>query len=523
MDSTKSHLKEKLDLNSEFKKALDGMENTSQNIFITGKAGTGKSTLLNYFRHHTQKKAVVLAPTGVAALNVQGQTIHSFFRFKPDITLDKIKKISSRGKNIYKKIESIIIDEISMVRADILDCVDRFMRLNGQNSSRPFGGVQMIFFGDLYQLPPVVPSKEREIFERHYVSPYFFDSHVFKNFQMNWIELEKIYRQSDSRFIEILNAIRNNTPTEEHLRVINQRCKPDFEPDGKDFFIQLTTTNALAEEINVSQLMKLPGKLYTYSGLKEGDFKDSYLPTKMELGLKVGAQVMMLNNDSSGRWVNGSVGQIQEIDSSEGEDVVWVKLTNGNRVEVTPFTWELYQFSFDEKSQKLTSQMVGSFTQYPMMLAWAVTIHKSQGRTFERLVIDIGKGTFAHGQMYVALSRSTSLEGIFLKKPVQKRHIFVDWRVVSFVTRYQYQLSEKNIPMDQKMKFIREAIQTKKSLEVIYLKTNDEKSKRLIQPFFAGELNYQGKSFLGVQAYDSQRQEERTFRVDRILEIKAVG
>ncbi|MBI1884254.1 MAG: AAA family ATPase [Chlamydiae bacterium] len=522
--NSKSHSDESrsIEINPLFKKALDVMEHSSQNVFITGRAGTGKSTLLSYFRSHTEKEVVVLAPTGVAALNVQGQTIHSFFRFKPDITLDKVKRLSgrNRSRNIYQKIEAIIIDEISMVRADILDCMDQFMRINGKNENLPFGGVQMIFFGDLYQLPPVVSSKERETFKRYYPIPYFFGSNVFKNFPMELIELEKIYRQKDLRFIELLNAIRNNSASEKHLEMVNKRLDPAFEPHAKDFFIQLTPTNALAEEINQAQLLKLKGKFFSYEGEKEGDFSDGHLPTKIDLQLKIGAQVMMLNNDAMNRWVNGSVGQIVDINSSSGEnDIILVKLNNGDLVEVSPYTWELFHFSYDEEAHKLTSDTVGSFTQYPMMLAWAITIHKSQGKTFDRLIIDIGSGTFAHGQMYVALSRCTSLEGIILKKPVQKRHIFVDWRVVSFVTRYQYKISEANLPLEQKMRLIQKAIRERQNLQITYLKANDEKSERTIRPFFVGELTFEGKTFTGMQAYDSIREEERTFRVDRILEM----
>ncbi|MFH1362141.1 MAG: AAA family ATPase, partial [bacterium] len=251
-----------IELNDLFKKSLELLENSGQNLFITGKAGTGKSTLLDYFRGQTKKRVVVLAPTGVAAINVRGETIHSFFGFKPDITLDKVRKLDfeKRGKpNIYKKIEAIVIDEISMVRADLLDCVDKFLRLNGPDKNLPFGGLQMIFFGDLYQLPPVVTSREQHIFKGHYASPYFFSARVFQIVKFEYLELEKVYRQKDEKFIALLNAIRNNSATETELTALNQRYLPDFEATG-DYSIYLTTTNQMARELNEVRLNSLKGK-----------------------------------------------------------------------------------------------------------------------------------------------------------------------------------------------------------------------------------------------------------------------
>lgn len=513
-------MKLKIEINPQFEKALDLIENTNKNVFITGRAGTGKSTLLSYWRKITKKKSVVLAPTGVAALNVKGQTIHSFFRFKPGITLDKVKKAYGKRKEIYQKINSIVIDEISMVRSDLLDCVDKFMRLNGNNKNLSFGGAQMIFIGDLYQIPPVVTGKEREIFRTLYKSQYFFDSKVFASLKMEFIELEKVYRQHDQNFIDLLNVIRNNSADEKHLLAINKRFDPDFDPDLKDFFICLTTTNKLAEEINQKQLAKLKNKIHTYHGEILGDFSLRSLPTKIKLLVKIDSQIMMLNNDKNGKWVNGSVGKIINIKPQRNkDDIVIAQLTNGSKVKVSPFTWELFKFSIDEKTGKLISETVGSFTQYPFMLAWAVTIHKAQGKTFDNVVIDIGKGTFCHGQMYVALSRCTTLSGLILKKPIEKKHIFMDWRVVKFLTQYQYQISENKLSLDKKIKIIEQAIENKSRLKIIYLKANDEKSKRIIEPNFVGEMEYLSKTYLGVSAFDSKRQEERNFKVERILEI----
>ncbi len=511
----------KIDLNKDFKKALSIIEDSGKNIFITGKAGTGKSTFLTHLRSTTSKKMVYLAPTGVAAINIKGQTIHSFFRFKPSVTLDKVKKLpKKKSSGLYKKLDAIVIDEISMVRADLLDCVDKFMRLNGKNKDLPFGGTQMIFIGDLYQLPPVVTGAEREIFKTHYKSSYFFDANVFEDFNMDFIELEKIYRQSDKDFIEILNAIRNNSATDDHLKMINSRLNNEDEPDLENLSICLTTTNRMAKEINDNKLSMLTEKLKRYSGDIDGDFSDRALPTDEELELKVGSQVMMLNNDSEGRWVNGSVGRIEEIASSLDEDIIVIELSDGEIIEVTKHTWDLYHFAFNEASGKLVSESVGSFTQYPLTLAWAITIHKSQGKTFDKVIIDIGRGTFAHGQIYVALSRCTSLEGITLKRAIEKKHIFMDWRVVNFVTGYQYRLADAVMSVDEKVELIDRAIKDDKQLEVVYLKASDEKSTRIIDPKYVGEMEYRGKTYVGVRGLDSKSQSERNFKVDRILELQ---
>lgn len=512
----------KIELNSEFQKALDLIEALDRNVFITGRAGTGKSTLLTYFRNHTKKKVVVLAPTGVAALNVQGQTIHSFFKFKPGITLHGVKKVHTRGnsKNLYQNIDTIVIDEISMVRSDLLDCIDKFLRLN-RNSDLPFGGVQMIFIGDLYQLSPVVTGSEREIFKTHYASQYFFDAKVFDKLNLEFIELEKVYRQKDNDFINLLNAIRNNSATEEHLLEINKRYKPDFIADHKSFTIYLTTTNDLADSINSQQLAKLAQRQFTYHGAITGIFEKNSLPTEIELSIKAGAQVMMLNNDMQGRWVNGTIGKIIRIQkhADEGDEIV-VRFSDGKIHKVLPHTWELFRFTFDENKNSLVSETVGTFTQYPVRLAWAVTIHKGQGKTFDNVIIDIGRGTFAHGQLYVALSRCTSFKGIVLKKPVAKKHIFMDWRVVKFVTRFQYQKSETDLPLQEKVRMLKQAVNSQQRIVITYLKASDEKSRRIIKPFRVGKMEYLGREFLGVEAFDEKRQEERVFRVDRILEMK---
>jgi len=512
-----------IELNEQFRRALDLMERTSKNVFITGRAGTGKSTLLDYWRNTTEKRVAVLAPTGVAALNVKGQTIHSFFGFKPSITPDKVKKLHFRDKkqNVYKYLDAIVIDEISMVRADLLDCVDRFLRFYGPRRDRPFGGIQMIFIGDLYQLPPVVTGGEKAAFDSVYETPYFYSAKVFESLDMEFVELEKIYRQHDEELIGVLNAIRNNSVTEDQLELFNRRCLAAFEPPPDSFYVYLTTTNELAEEINARQLARLQNPLYVFTAKLKGKFHEEYIPTAVHLQVKAGAQVMMVNNDPDGRWVNGSIGKIVDVMQVGKDDhIIVVELNDGGIVEVTPYTWEIFKLFAEE--EQLNSEVIGRFTQYPLMLAWAVTIHKSQGKTFDRVVIDIGRGTFAHGQAYVALSRCTTLEGIVLKKPILKKHIWTDYKVVKFLTKYQYHRAAQCLPVDEKVELIRRAIENGALLEIMYLKPNDEKSRRVIRPEFVGEMEYCGKSYVGVRALCLRRNEERVFRVDRILEIREV-
>jgi len=430
-----------LEFNQDFAKAYDSLENTPRNLFITGKAGTGKSTLLEYFRDHTSKNVVVLAPTGVAAVNIKGQTIHSFFRFKPDITPDNVYAINIRRaqKALYRKVAVIIIDEISMVRADLLDCIDTFLRLHGPKPNTAFGGVQMIFIGDLYQLPPVVTRHEQDLFRNLYNSPFFFDSKVYQELnadgqhpgQFQYLELKKIYRQKEEEFIRLLGVIRNRSATQMHLQELNQRYLPHFKPQQDDLYIYLTTTNALADQVNKEKLDGLDTRSYFYEGVLTGEFDRKSLPTHSRLELKIGAQVMMLNNDTNGRWINGSIGTIVEI-TPDGK-LVRVELALGNVVDVTMFEWEMFRFFYNEETESLESESVGSFMQYPLRLSWAITIHKSQGKTFDKVILDIGYGTFAHGQTYVALSRCTSFEGLVLRKPILRKHILLDDSVVNFM------------------------------------------------------------------------------------------
>lgn len=417
---------------------LDRMERTQENIFLTGRAGTGKSTLLRHFQTHSAKKLVVLAPTGVAAINVDGQTIHSFFGFAPGITVDDAGRRHSRRSAFFKEIEAIVIDEISMVRADLLDCVDQFLRANGRNKKLPFGGVQMIFIGDLYQLPPVVGGGEEAIFETAYESPYFFSAHSFQSLDIHCVELKDVHRQSDPEFIAVLDALRISRVEDGHLEIINQRVVDEQFDFSDDAYVYLVPTNGAASTINNAKLGQIQSGAFISEGVVAGDFFARELPTESRLFLKRGAQVMLLNNDQRGRWVNGDVGFIEDIKKdADGTLIVDVRLSDGTVHAVERHTWEKIKYIYNKDAKKIESQRVGSFAQYPLRLAWALTIHKAQGKTFDKMIIDFGHGTFAHGQAYVALSRCRSLDGLWLVRPLEKRHAFIDRRVENFMKRFE--------------------------------------------------------------------------------------
>lgn len=427
-----------IDINKDFKHALSRMEQSDDNVFITGKAGTGKSTLLGYFCETTIKNCVVLAPTGVAALNVGGQTIHSFFNFYVDVTPEKIinKEVVPYSKQLYRNLTTIIIDEISMVRADLMDCIDVFLRLYGPTPNRAFGGVQMLFFGDLYQLPPVVPKTERDIFKSHYASPFFFSAHAFKETTYDTIQLKKIYRQKDKAFIELLDNIRQNNISFQQLKALNVKCLYQTNKSAEttaqtNHAIHLTTTNQKADSINATHLEKLEGEPHQSKAKVVGEFSKEYYPTHGSLNLKAGAQVMLVNNDTDKRWHNGSIGVIEKfVKQKRNKTALQIRLHESQEtVLVSPHKWEVFRFHLVD--DKIVSTPVGTFTQYPVRLAWAITIHKSQGKTFDNVVIDLGRGTFVPGQLYVALSRCTSLEGIVLKQPIQRRDIETDPSVVA--------------------------------------------------------------------------------------------
>ena len=423
-------------LSSEFDETLTQLEKSTETIFVTGRAGTGKSTLLQTFRNSTQKNVVVLAPTGVSALNVQGQTVHSFFGFPPRY-IPKTDIKPRRAKALYQKLDTVIIDEISMVRADMLDNIDFFLRMNGKQPEKPFGGVQMIFFGDLFQLPPIVASpEEQHIFQTEYKSPYFFSAHVFKHIYLQTIELHTIYRQTDRHFIRLLDEVRSAAVDEDTLNALNERfcdTKKGVNVDEDIAYITLSARNATADEMNKRKLEAIHEPILTYIGKIEGEFNDKLCPAEQALQLKVGAQVMFVRNDNKDKqYVNGTIGTVEKLTNESIEVLVVSEKGLPSMVTVEKSTWETLKYDLDEKGE-LKGKPTGSFTQYPLRLAWAVTIHKSQGKTFDRVRIDLsGGGAFEHGQTYVALSRCRTLEGITLAQKLKPKDIIVDTRIVEF-------------------------------------------------------------------------------------------
>ena len=415
-------------LSEEFESIVEQLENTKDHFYITGKAGSGKSTLLAYFRSVTQKNTAVLAPTGVAAIRVKGQTIHSFFGFPPKVIQTRhIKKV--RQIELLQNLETLIIDEISMVRADVFDAIDYSLRVHRKKLTQPFGGVQVIVFGDLFQLPPVVNMDESSLLERIYPNgQFFFHSNIFQDAQFKTLELQSIYRQTDDHFIYLLNAVRDGSITNSQIDNLNDSLVDNFEMDeGK---IILTTTNARASGINQNYLKQLGSEEFSYRAQATGQFYKELFPTDEVLKLKKGAQVIMIKNDPEKRWVNGSIGTIHDI----AEKKIKVKI-NHKIYEVKKEKWDRIQYSYDDDQQEVLENVTGSFKQYPMRLAWAITIHKSQGQTFEKVIIDMSQGSFAPGQLYVALSRCISLEGIELLRPLKKSDVIVNKQLIGFQDR----------------------------------------------------------------------------------------
>ena len=421
-----------IDLNEQFQQASDLIDRQGHSLFITGKAGTGKSTLLHYLRSTTTKETVVLAPTGVAALNVGGQTIHSFFQFPPT-RIDPQAIRRRRNTKIFQQLGLLIIDEVSMVRADVMDGVDAALRLYRNNLQMPFGGVQVVLCGDLFQLPPIVRDAELKVFfDEHYGGPYFFLAQVFSGFRPYMLDLTTVYRQRDTAFIHVLNKIREHDLDAELFSLLNQRViRTDTLPSGSGF-ITLTTTNEAALRMNQARLAQIHAPSHTYSASVTGIFDPSAYPTEEGLELKRGAQIMLIKNDAEKRWVNGTLGTISALT----EEKVCVEIA-GTSYEVEPETWQNIQYHYHRETNRIEEEVIGTFIQYPLRLAWAITIHKSQGQTFDKVLIDLGRGAFAHGQTYVALSRCRSLEGIVFSRPVTPRDILFDERIYGFRRVFQ--------------------------------------------------------------------------------------
>ena len=467
--------------NPELQLAWQFIENTGTHLFLTGKAGTGKTTFLRRLKEQTPKRMVILAPTGIAAINAGGVTIHSFFQlsfapFVPETTFNSSQthyRFSKEKRNIIRSMDLLVIDEISMVRADLLDAIDSALR-RYRDREKPFGGVQLLMIGDLQQLAPVVKENEWEMLKNYYETPYFFASRALRETVYMTIELKTVYRQSDTFFLSLLNRIRENQADDEVLNELNRRYQPGFRPRKEEGYIRLTTHNYQAQKVNDNELASLPGQTYSFRAEIDGTFPEYLYPADEVLTIKAGAQIMFLKNDPSSekRYYNGMIGEVAAVNDAgmivRGKD-------NGDEFQLLPEEWGNYKYVLNEETKEITEEIEGTFRQYPIRLAWAITIHKSQGLTFERAIID-ARNSFAHGQTYVALSRCKTLEGMELESPLRREAIISDSTVDDFTKEV-----ERNKPGNRQLHDMQKAYFFDLLSDLFNFYSLDQAYKRLLR------------------------------------------
>ncbi|MFP5151232.1 HRDC domain-containing protein [Bacteroides finegoldii] len=470
-----------MEKNPELQLAWQFIENTGTHLFLTGKAGTGKTTFLRRLKEQSPKRMVILAPTGIAAINAGGVTIHSFFQlsfapFVPETTFNSSQthyRFSKEKRNIIRSMDLLVIDEISMVRADLLDAIDSALR-RYRDREKPFGGVQLLMIGDLQQLAPVVKENEWEMLKNYYETPYFFASRALRETVYMTIELKTVYRQSDTFFLSLLNKIRENQADDEVLNELNRRYQPGFRPRKEEGYIRLTTHNYQAQKVNDNELASLPGQTYSFRAEIDGTFPEYLYPADEVLTIKAGAQIMFLKNDPSSekRYYNGMIGEVAAVNDAgmivRGKD-------NGDEFQLLPEEWGNYKYVLNEETKEITEEIEGTFRQYPIRLAWAITIHKSQGLTFERAIID-ARNSFAHGQTYVALSRCKTLEGMVLESPLRREAIISDSTVDDFTKEV-----ERNKPGNRQLHDMQKAYFFDLLSDLFNFYSLDQAYKRLLR------------------------------------------